>query len=70
MFYNAVDPISSLQAVKNQADKSKIQKCTALTYEQYSELRISSAMTYDENLIWTISLDLNHRGVCMKLDSL
>ena len=48
MLYNAVGHILSLQAIKNHADQSKIQKCTALTYEQYSELLLSSAMTHNE----------------------
>ena len=47
---NVVDPIPSLQAVKNQADQLKTQTGTALTYEQYYELLLSAAMTNDNKL--------------------
>ena len=47
MLENVVDPILSLQAVKTQSEKFKIQKGTPLTYETYYELLILAVMYHD-----------------------
>ena len=46
MLKNFIDPIPSLQDVKNQANQFKRQTVTALTYEQYSELLLSDEITH------------------------
>ena len=47
---SVVDPIPYLQSVKNQADQLKTQTGTSMTYEQYSELFLSDAITQDKKI--------------------
>ena len=47
---NVIGPITYLQYVKNNPDQFKIQTGTALTYDQYYELRLLSATTHDKKL--------------------
>ena len=46
MLESFIDPIPSLQDVKNQADQFKTETGTTLTYEQYSELLLSASTNH------------------------
>ena len=52
MLENFIDPIPSLQYVKNQADQLKTCTFTALYYAQYSELLISAPTTHYKKFKW------------------
>ena len=47
MLDNFVDPIPSLQDVKNQSEKFETHAGTALKYEKYSELFLSAATNHN-----------------------
>ena len=49
---NVVEPITSLQTVKNQSDKFKTQTGTGLIYEKYSELLLSAETTHENKFKW------------------
>ena len=52
MLDNVSGPISSLQAVTNQASQFKSQKGTALTYEKYSGLFLSDKTNLNNKFNW------------------
>jgi hypothetical protein len=51
MLQNAIHPVQELRAVKAQADQSKTQSGTDLTYDQYVSLLLSTASTYDAQFV-------------------
>ena len=65
---NVVDPITSLQSVKNKAEKSKTQISTALNYEQYYELHISAATTLDEKFKRETKFGCKYRRIVYEIE--
>ena len=51
MLENVVHPLAELRAIKIQADHHRVQSGQSLTYDQYSDLLLSAATSYDAQFL-------------------